>query len=284
MSKLAPGFYEGMPYAEYDQIDAHNYSRLKYLERSPMAYRYNCDNPTPATAPMILGNASHLAILEPSLANFAVWPGPGNRDIRHQAYREWYEANNGKTLLNVKEMDYVTGMTEAVHANPDAHRYLRAGIGKNELTAVFRDLTFRRNFKIRIDRLIEIEGESVLVGLKSTVDCRSFRFGPQCHKMCYHVQDAIYQNGYFYLTGTLPRVVIIAVDSRPPHDSAVYRVPNDVLRQGQADLARWMERLVECEKTNEWPGAEQGEQDLVLPSYAYPGGDFQMDDLEITAR
>jgi hypothetical protein len=280
--KLAYGFYEGLPYAEYDQIDACRFSDLKYLERSPMAYRYNCDNPTEPTAPMILGNAAHLAILEPSMANFAVWPGPGRR-----FGKEWdvfcFE-NSAKTLLNVKERDYVTGMMLAVHANPDAHRYLRAGIGKNELTAVFRDLTFRRNFKIRIDRLIEIEGESVLVGLKSTVDCRSFRFGPQCHKMCYHVQDAIYQNGYFYLTGTLPRVVIIAVDSRPPHDSAVYRVPNDVLRQGQADLARWMERLVECEKTDEWPGAEQGEQDLVLPAYAYPGGDFQMDDLEITAR
>lgn len=277
---LSPGFYESLPYAEYDEVEATRFSDLKYMERSPLAFRYHKDNPTPPTAPMVLGNAAHLAILEPSMANFAVWPGPGRRFGRE--WDEWRADNHGKTLLNKTEAEYVEGMKQAVHANPDAHKYL--SVGRTELTMVWRDLTFRRDFKARIDNLIELDGEPVLVGLKSTVDCRSFRFGNQCHKMSYHVQDAIYQNGYFYLTGNLPRVVIIAVDSKPPHESAVYRVPTDVLRQGQTDLARWMDRLAECERTNKWPQAEEGEQDLILPSYAYPGGDFQMDDLEPIAR
>jgi hypothetical protein len=278
--KLSPGFYENLPRAEYDAIEADNFSKLKYLERSPMAYRHHRDNPTPATAPMILGNAAHRAILEPHMKDFAIWPGPGRR-----FGKEWdlfCELNAGKILLNDKEHKLVEGMREAVHANPLTRKYLR--VGKSELTMVWRDLTFKRDFKARIDRLIQIDDEPYLIGLKSTADCRDFRFGADAFKMAYYVQDAIYQNGYFYLTGELPQVVIIAVESKPPHESAVYRVPNDVLRQGQADLAKWMVRLAECEKTNTWPPAVEEEQDLVLPSYAYPGGDFQMDDLEPIAR
>jgi hypothetical protein len=278
--KLAYGFYESLSRAEYEQVDALNFSRLKYMERSPMAFRHHCDNPSEPTAPMILGNAAHRAILEPHMKDFAVWPGPGRR-----FGREWdlfCAENDGKILLNEKEHGYVIGMTEAVHANPLTRKYLR--FGKSELTMVWRDLTFKRDFKARIDRLIEIDGEPYLVGLKSTADCRDFRFGANAFKLAYYVQDAIYQNGYFYLTGTLPQVVIVAVESKRPHESAVYRVPNDVLRQGQADLAKWMGRLAECEKTNKWPPAVEDEQDLVLPSYAYPGGDFDMNDLEPVAR
>lgn len=278
--KLAPGFYENMPFDEYCAIDAMNFSSLKYMERSPMAYKHNRDNPSEPTAPMILGNACHKAILEPSMAKFAVWPGPGIR--AGHAYKDWCATNEGKTQLNAKEYAHVEGMTRAVHANVDAHKYLRHI--RSEVTMVWRDLTFKRDFKARIDAVTDINGEPVLVSLKSTTDCRSFRFGAQYHKMAYYVQDAIYQNGYFYLTGTLPRMVTIAVESKPPHDSAVKNIPIIALRQGQDDLAKWIATLAECEKSGLWPGAEQGEQDLEMPAYAYPGGDFEFDDLEPIER
>lgn len=280
MTKLAYGVHENVPYSQYDQIEGLRFSLLKYMERSPMSYRHYCDNPLQPTAPMILGNAAHKAILEPEAVDFAVWPGPGDR--RGNAYKDWCAMNAGKTLLNQKEADYVLGMQQAVLANPLTKKYLR--VGKSELTMVWRDLTFKRDFKARIDRLIEIEDQPHLVSLKSTADCRDFRFGANAYKLAYYVQDAIYQNGYFYLTGQLPQMITIAVESKPPHESAVYRVPNDVLRQGQTDLAKWVGRLAECEKFNKWPPAVEEEQDLVLPSYAYPRGDFEFDDLEPIAR
>lgn len=279
--KNEPGFFPNLPRAEYDAIDALNFSRLKYMERSPFAFRYHCDNPKPPTTAMILGNAAHTAILEPTMANVAIWP-KANGDRRGNAYKAWCEENRGCTLLNEKEAGYVTGMRDAVHANFLTRKYLR--FGESELSMVWRDLTFKRDFKARIDRLIDLDGEPVLVSLKSTADCRDFRFGAQYFKMAYYVQDAIYQNGYFYLTGTLPQMITVAVESKPPHETAVYRIPTDVLRQGQDDLAKWMTRLAECEKTNEWPPAVECVQDLELPGYAFPRGDFEMDDLEPIAQ
>jgi len=279
---MKPGFYEGLPFDEYCAIEAVNFSSLKYIERSPLAYRYNVDNPTPATAPMILGNHAHTAILEPDMYKFATWSGPGIR-AGHK-YTDWCEQNEGKILLNVKEEAHIRGMVEAVHANPDAHKYLSHG--KKELTMVWRDPSFRRDLKARIDNFIEIgiDEEPVLISLKSTIDCRDFRFASQYAKMAYHCQDAIYQNGFFQLNHQLPRMVTIAVESKPPHETAVYLTTNDVLRQGQQLVSKWIETLAECERTNKWPAAVEGEQKLQLPSWAFPGGDFEFSGLEPIER
>lgn len=278
--KLSPGFYQSMPFAEYDQIDAMNYSTLKYMARSPMTYRHNRDNPIEPTAPMILGNACHKAILEPGMAEFAVYSG--RRDRRIHAYDDWCNENVGKIQLNEKEHGHVEGMARAVHANPVAHKYLR--FVRTEVTMVWKDPSFKRDMKARLDAITDIEDDQVLISLKSTVDCRDFRFASQYAQMSYHCQDCIYQNGYFQLTGTLPRMVTIAVEKLPPYESAVYNIPTDVLRQGQQQVSKWMEKLAECERTDRWPAAVEGEQELQLPSWAFPQGDFEFDDLEPIAR
>ena len=276
--KLAAGFYEDLPRQEYDAVEALNFSRLKYMDRSAMAYRHNLQNPCEQTNPMKLCHAEHLAILQPTTAKFAVWEG-GIRAGKY--YKEWAETNAAFTQLTVKQAEHVFGMTKAIHANPVARKYLR--YGKSELTMVWRDLAAKRDMKGVIDKLTDIDGEPVIVDLKTTRDCRSFKFGAQSFQLKTHAQLAHYQNGHFYLTGTLPRVVLVAVENEPPYDSAVYRVPTDVLRQGQEDLAKWLTRLAECETSGNWPGAEVEEQDLELPSYAY-AGQFDMDDLEPIAR
>lgn len=277
--KLAPGFYENMPRDEYDQIDALNYSRIKHMERSPMAYRYNCDNPSEPTDAMILGNAAHIAILEPSLADFAIWTG-GRRAGKE--FDRWCEETDGLFQLNEKEAKRVIGIRDAVHANPVAQKYLR--FVRTEVTMVWRDPSFKRDMKARIDAITDIVDEQVMVSLKSTVDCRDFRFASQYAQMSYHAQDAIYQNGFFQLTGTLPRMVTVAVEKKPPYESAVYNIPTDVIRQGQQQVSKWLERLADCERANKWPAAVEGEQDLVLPAWAFPGGDFEFDDLEPLER
>lgn len=284
--KLAYGFHENIPFADYCKIDAMNFSALKYMERSPMAYRHNIENPSEPTAAMLLGTHAHTAILEPHMYKFATWSGPGIRS--GNAYKDWCAQNDGKILLNAKEEDHIRGMVQAVHANPNAHKYLRHI--RSEVTMVWKDLTFKRDFKARVDAITDIEddtgieNETVLISLKMTTDVRDFRFAAQYHKLCYHAQDAIYQQGYYYLTGTLPRMVTIAIESKPPHESAVYRIPIDVLRQGQRDVERWLLALQAAELSGRWPGAMPDEQDLALPSYAYPGGDFEVDDLEPIAR
>lgn len=272
------GFYENIPFAEYIEIDAHNFSSLKHLARSPLSYRYHRDNEKPPTAAMVIGNAAHLAILHPSLANFAVWPGPGIR--AGNLYKDWCAANEGRVQLNQQEFEHVKGISRAVHSNEVAHKYLR--FGKRELTMVWRSMKYKRQCKARIDNLIELDDEPVLVSLKSTADCHERKFGQQYHTFSYYVQDALYSDGFFTLTGQLPKMITVAVDNKAPYETCVYRIPEDVLMQGDRVLDEWMARLDKCEKTNTWPIASEGEVTLSLPAYAYE--DFDFDQLEPIER
>jgi hypothetical protein len=120
----------------------------------------------------------------------------------------------------------------------------------------------------------------VLVSFKTTTDCTERAFTNQYARMCYAAQDAFYQGGYWYLRSDLPNVVVIAAETKAPHETAVYTVPADVLRVGQQQIQKWIGMLAECERTDKWPASMEGEQELSLPSWAMPGGDFTFDDLE----
>jgi hypothetical protein len=189
----------------------------------------------------------------------------------------WKELNHGCTMLNVKEAEYVMGMRDAVHAHGLASKYLRHA--KTEITILWRDPVLKRLVKARPDAWIEIDDEPVLVSLKTTADCRDFRFGGQYAKMCYHAQDALYQAGFYYLSHTLPRMVTIAVENKPPHEIAVYSIGTEILRSGQQLVSKWVDLLAQCEEEGEWPAAVEGEVPLVLPSWAVPDGDFSFSDL-----
>ena len=147
---------------------------------------------------------------------------------------------------------------------------------------IWKDKAIDRLFKGRIDYLRE-DGHPVIVDMKTTRDSRPFKFGNQAFNLGYHIKLALYQNGYYALTGEMAGVKIIAVESKPPYETAVYNVPSDVLQQGQDDYAQLMRKILDCEALGEWPGANEVEADLTLPSYAYTEVSDDLSDLELIA-
>jgi hypothetical protein len=275
------GFFEGVDEHTYAQIPAYRFSQLKHFAKSPLSYRYWTTHQVEQTDAMRLGNVIHSEILEPGSRRIAVWPGPGIR--RGGAYDAWCEENSGCTLLNRKEADQVAETVAGIRTHKVAEQYLRHG--KSEVTMVFHDPALGCDFKARIDKMTaNRKHEAVLISLKSTTCCAEFEFSAQFARLHYAAQDALYQNGYHYLRGDLPKMVTIAAEKNAPYECAVYVIPNDVLRVGQQLIAEWVERLNECEKKDRWPAAMEEEQELALPSWAVPGGDFSFDDLEPIAR
>lgn len=271
------GFFENVPEEQYAQIPAIRFSQIKHMAKSALSYRYWTTHQVEQTDAMRLGNVIHSEILEPGSRKIAVWPGPGIR--RGGAYDAWCEENSGCTHLNRKEADQVAETVAGIRAHKVAEQYLRHG--KSEVTMVFHDQAVGRDFKARIDKMTATRNkESVLVSLKSTTNCREFEFTSQFAKLHYAAQDALYQNGWFYLRGDLAKMVTIAAEKNPPYECAVYVVPNDVLRIGQQQIAEWVQRLNTCEKSDKWPPAIEDEQELALPGWAVPGGDFEFNDLE----
>lgn len=263
-----------VPFADYTKIHAVNISSLKDLRRSALHYRHRLVRPR-TTAPMTLGTAAHVATLEPERfeAQFAVWDSrteSGNLRPRNgKLYDAFVEANPGKMILTATEAAEARAIAEAVRSDPTAMRYLETG--DPEVTLEWS--LGGRACKGRVDWLTTIDGQPVIVGLKTARDCRPFPFGAAAAKLGYHLQWAWYFDGFARLKGVHAKVVEIVVESEAPHAVATYVVPLDVLDQGRDEYRALLAELDACERSNEWPGPVTGEQVLTLPSWVYGPGD-----------
>lgn len=273
---MIPGIYSRAQVADYDAIDAVNYSSIKWLARSPKHYRWFKDNGARETRPMFKGTAAHIAILEPErfALDYAIFPG------KRRAGKAWeaFEADAiaaGKKILKESELTEAFAMRDAVREDALAATYLCGG--RPEVTLVWVDGETGLTCKGRLDFL---RGAAVAVDLKTTRDAIPHWFGRDVARLQYHVQAAMYFDGLEALTGERARFVVIAIESTPPYDVVTYDVPEPVIAAGRDEYRRLLRLLVECRQENRWPGIGKGfEQPLTLPTWAM--GDSG-DELELT--
>jgi hypothetical protein len=264
-----------MPADEYRAIEAVSISRLKELRRSALHYRYALTNPKD-TEPLRLGTASHCAVLEPERfeRQFAVWQrrteGGNMAPRRGQHWEAFEKAHAGREILTEQHAELALAVALAVRNDPVALPYLISG----EPEVVMQWKIGERACKGRVDWLTRMDGEPVIVGLKTARDCRPFIFGAAAAKLDYALQWAWYFNGYAAIKGgERPRMVEIVVESAPPHAVVVYRIPDDILLQGEENYQELLRALEKCEASGEWPGPNTEEQVLTLPSWYYPTDD-----------
>ena len=276
---IGPGFYDAVDFSDYSRIKAYNGSSVVNMMRSPLFYKWCKDNPDVPTPAKKLGTFTHTMILEPNrVGDFVVYGDAKDQKVRQgKVWEEFQKLHEGRTIITRKERDAMVGVAVAVRKNPRVADLLRNG--RSELSMVWKDLELKVLCKGRIDYLRE-DGRPVIVDLKTTRDSRPFQFGNQAFRLGYHIKLAMYQDGYHALTGELAQVKIIAVESKPPYETAVYNVPSDVLQQGAEDKLRLMRKILECEAEDKWPGANEEEANLSLPSYAYTESD-DLADLEL---
>jgi len=259
-----------VPWEEYLQMPGCSITRLKELRRSPQHYRHRLLHPK-ETAPLSLGRAAHCAVLEPERfdRDHAVWgrrTKSGNLGPRNGKVWDAFKADNsGKSIITADEHAEVVAIQTAVRGNRDAMRYLASGDPEVTLQWYVLD----HLCKGRVDWLTTVEGEPILVGLKTSRDCRLYQFGSQAAHLGYHLQWAFYRDGYSTVTGKLPKVVEIVVESEAPHAVVVYVIPDEILQQGFEEYMALLEQLDECNRNKSWPGPAVGEQILSLPSWVY---------------
>ncbi len=263
-----------VPWDEYVELPGSSITKLKELRRSPQHYRYRLTHPK-ETTPLTLGKGSHCAVLEPERfgRDYAIWSRRTESGNLAPRNGKWWDAfkieHEGRSIITEDEYADVLAIQAAVRGNEDAMRYL--AVGDPEVTLQW--TIWGRPCKGRVDWLTNIDGEPVLVGLKTSRDCRHFAFGAQAAKLSYHLQWAYYFDGFEGITNKRPKVVEIVVENEAPHAVVVYVIPDDIIQQGRDEYMVLLEQLAECERTNTWPGPAIGEQFLTLPSWIYETND-----------
>lgn len=276
------GIFPGVDFDEYQKIDALNGSSLVHLRKSPMHYRYMLDNPQPPTPAMILGTATHRMILEPECAgDLAVWGEREGENVRRGKVWDAFQAEYaGKLIVTKAERDAMVGMAVGARRHAPIMKYASASAkGHTEVTMVWIDKVSGRRFKGRADKILD-KGR-VIFDLKTTRNCSKYKFGAQAWQLGYHIKMALYWNGYKALTGHEAKLVLGAIESKAPYESAVYRITTDVLLQGYDDLDALLKKLTACEELDEWPAAEPEEIELSLPTYAFSEQGDDLSDLAL---
>lgn len=269
-----------VPFADYLQMPGLSISRLKEMKRSGQHCEFFARNPKRSDA-MTLGSAAHCRTLEPGrfADAYRIWDrrtDTGRRAPRNGGVWDEFQAEAfaaGCEVLTEDDAAAAEAIAKAVRSDAAAMKYLASG----EPEIVMQWEMQGRTCRGRLDWLTSIGGQPVLVGLKTTRDCRVQKFGRQAADLEYPQQWAWYYNGYWIISGVKPKVVEIVVESTAPHAVAVYEIPDEVIYKGEEEFGKSLQAFAECERTGRWPGPVPRETELVLPSWYY--GDSAVDDL-----
>lgn len=258
----------------YFEADAVNWSTLKLLRDSPMAYRHALTHKRADTADLAVGRLVHTLALEPEAfeRDYAVWEG-GRR-----AGKEWeafVEANAGRTIFKPDEIEEAVSMANAVRAHALVQPYLDGG--QFEVPLYWDDQATGLRCKARPDWLQADRG--VLLDLKTARSIEGRQFGNAAARYGYHCQLAHYAAGVQAALGWTPSEVrIVAVEKTPPHDVAVFVVTEDDLYAGQCEVSELLTRLKAHREADQWPGRYTTEQALQLPAWLFTDDDADADE------
>ena len=270
-----PALRPGIPFADYLKIEAVNWSKLKWMDVSPLHYHHHLHDPddhdTPARR---LGRATHTLALDPARfeAEYAVFDG------ERRAGAEWKSfaaANADRDILKANELDEAHAIAHAVQTHPVLAPY-REG-ARYEMTATWTDKATGLRCKARPDWLVP----GVLLDLKTTTTLDGRRFGNLAARMGYHCQLAHYKAGVEACGHPVDRVVLVAVESAAPYDVAVFELDGDALQAGREKVDELLARLAECQASGQWPGRYEAERALELPFYVF-ADDNDAEDLGVS--
>lgn len=277
------GFY---PELSMEMYHAHkdSYSRSTIVEfnKSPAyckAYKERTDEKKRDV--FELGTAGHSAILEGLPAymdRVAVVPEHvlGKNGARStKAYKQWAEDNKDKTLLLEKQVDQVKGMYRAAMGRETFSRYLSDG--QAEVSGFWYETDQESGHKILCKvRPDYLPGKQVVTDLKTTgLDIvRPDENVPSAwerhaYYSKYHWSAYLTCRGLTQLTGIKHDAYYFAiVHVDPPHDCALIEVSKKILDLAEEEMLPLFPRLIECDRTDTWPGSPDVVQIMKFPAWA----------------
>lgn len=268
-----------LTFADYQAIEAVNFSTLKHLDRSPLAYKHATGGQVKDTDAMAKGRMAHCLVFEPDEfpRRYVIWPATKDTETGiggRRSGKVWDEfclMAAGREVVKEETYDDCLAIRNAVHRHPEARKILRSG--RFEVPLIWTDRETHIRCKARCDWVRP--RAHLLADLKTTSDIDAFWFGRDAARRLYHGQAAFYIRGLSAVFGGDWSALIIAVESEAPHDVAVYEIDLDALWAGDQKVHELLARLHECRATRRWPGRYPSRSALRLPDYLYEQADAE---------
>lgn len=238
----------------------------------------------PATAAMLLGSLTHLAVLDlPTyLDNFFVAPAlapDGERWNRAKkdhkaAWQAVLDENAGKAEITADDNRLILAMRSAIGRNPFAARLLFDDAKPTEQAIFWTDGDTGLQLKARFDKPTEL---GIIADLKTTDDVSPGGFARTAARFGYHRQAAHYCHGYKTVYGQPAEMLFVCVSKEPPHDVAVYQLDEAAIELGRAQIREAIDTVAECMFRRDWTAEHQKQiTTLSLPKYAFYESEYSL--------
>ncbi len=258
-----------MPVEEYFAHPAINSSRAKLTEDTMLDFYENKNGKS--TKSKTKGSATHTLLLEPHKFDslYAVQPEDwGNLTKLDEGKPRWdafKKENAGKTCLKFRDEGEFFAKLRIRVKQHITLRYLLA-IGRPEVTSIVTDPT-GLELKARADLLTK----DTIYDIKTTSDGLSNEDLYRTIKRYKYEFSAAHYLRVFncVLDNSISSFTWIFVDtSSPALHIRLVRCPTYLLENGHERVDAAINKIVECQKTNIWPGYPEEIEELELPTWA----------------
>lgn len=278
-----------IPVSEYREIEAVNFSSLKYMGESPMSYDWHKKHPISETSAMAFGTAFHASVLEPEAfaAEYVVAPvnpydgrskeGKAFKKDVIEPFNERAEAE-GLKILTAADLAELQEMALNFRSHPHIAPFLTEP-GTPEVTLTWTDEETGIACKGRLDRLL---ADGRIFGVKTTGKFQARQFASHAWELGYHAQWAFYYDGAIANGLVVPEIVEGVISTNGPYDCALYAVDSETLKRGRDAYRGWLRQLaVELENKKavegyRWPGQYPDPITFRAPAWA-GNGEYELE-------
>jgi hypothetical protein len=232
--------------------------------RSPAHYKFA---PRKESNAFDIGEAAHIAILEPNTYEARVQRGPEDRRGNKWTDAKAYAEDAGKLLLTGSDYDKGLLMRDAVHADARINAIITGGAAQVEHSGFWIDEETGALCKCRPDLYRPDLG--IMLDLKSTVSAHPDDFARSVINYGYHTQEAWYAGGYRALGQPVEGFVFLAVEKTDPFVCALYELPPSIVAEGYAIARKALARYAECAAADQWPGYSGEITELTFKRWSY---------------
>lgn len=253
---MEPGFYPDLSNAEYHKSKGISKTGLDYIAENPASYIWALNAPVDheKLKALDMGKALHCILLEPHVfdTEFVVAPDLNLRtNAGKDEWKEFQEENKDRTIITFDEDRQIKLMRESVMAHPTA-RWIFEQEGINEGSIYWIDDETGELCKCRPDRMLK--DRPLIIDVKKVAGMD--RFESHAEEFRYHVQDAMYSEGYHeHFGGSWPDFMFLIVSSTISagrYAVDVVELPDDWKQAGAEKFRENLNTYHACKRDNDW--------------------------------
>lgn len=258
---------------EYRKARGQSQSHLKTILRSPAHYvsagRHGLV-PSPA---MIMGTAVHCKLLEGEDTFAAQFTQrPDGIKFTTKEGKDWRAANSKKKILTNegrdRQWDSVVGMVDALRGLEWFDTSLQDYRKYNEVSIYWNDNNIA--CKARLDRVIPLENETLVLDLKTTDNISPTKFQSKVVDLGYDFQAAWYSHAAEIAYGKPVRFIFVAIERSAPYTIDFFEAPRYMINEARYKNEKALRILKECKEKNEWPTRQPSLKLVDYPKWYQP--------------